>query len=108
MINETIYKLEKSIQMVDELYKEKIEIVKGMPKEPFNINYLTLFIGIISILVIFLFGLFLKADLGEPLVIILSIIPALLIGVSAIKLTKLKKISKILLFVLFSHAFAHF
>lgn len=95
-IKDELYYLKESEEIIESTYNLGVNIVKAVPKPDNDMSNVKLGIGILLILVVFLFGLFFDKELGAPIVIILSIIPAILIGVNGARLLKINKMSKVL------------
>lgn len=97
ILNESIFKLEKSKKLIEELKNKKIDMVFNEPKLiNHNITPAKIVMGVISILLIFIFTLFFDNDLGKPISIILSLIPSIIIGVNIVVNIKIKKVYQVL------------
>jgi len=72
---------EESIKLKDFLYQIPIDIPKNEKKISGDLSLLLIVVAIASIVLEFLFGLFLETAMGRPIIIILSIFPAILLGI---------------------------
>ena len=88
VLDETCYKTPESKEMIDNLYQKEIDIVSNPPKSDNNLSFYKLLIGFGTVIIVFIFGLFFDKEISKPIVIILSIIPAIIIGINSIRLTK--------------------
>lgn len=98
ILDESCYKTQESKDLVSDLYQKDIEIVSNQPKKDNDLSFYKLLIGFGTMIIVFIFGLFFEKDLSKPIVIILSIIPAVLIGINLIRLLKIGSGWKYLLY----------
>ena len=98
VLDETCYKTQESKLMIDNLYQTSIDIVSNPPKNDNDLSFYKLLIGFGTAIIVFIFGLFFDKELSKPIVIILSIIPAIIIGINLIRLLKVRSPLKYFLF----------
>lgn len=98
ILDESCYKTQESKDLISDLYQKDIEIVFNKSKRDNDLSFYKLLIGFGTMIIVFIFGLFFEKDLSKPIVIILSIIPAVLIGINSIRLLKIGSGWKYLLY----------
>ena len=98
ILDESCYKTEESKDLISNLYQKDIEIVFNKPKGDNDLSFYKLLIGFGTMILVFIFGLLFEKELSKPIVIILSIIPAVLIGINSVRLLKIGSVWKYLLY----------
>lgn len=99
ILDESVYKTEESKQLISVLYQKEIQIVRNPPKKDNDLSAYKVLIGFATMIIVFVFGFCFEKELSKPIVTILSIIPALLIGVNGVRLLKITSPIRFLLYI---------
>lgn len=102
ILDESTFKTEESKEMTKELASINIDIAKNAPHVHNDLFVLKMVVGFFTIILILLFGLLMDKDLAKPTVIILSILPACIIGLTVANKVFKKLGIRIIMCILFT------